>query len=239
MRLTPGLLLLLLLLLPHLPLPLQMNVCTEVPAFQMQGAIMRRMAAPKLLNVVLAVTALRLAAYAALPAAGTPWAVLPVELLHVSVRGFLGDHSCCCCCCVVILPITPGCLSNLNSGQCCCLVADLLLLLLLLLLQGITFGVGFSTATVYSGKLAPPQLAATFQVCCSSSKNASTVSQTATYLDALQKCLLGCFEHLQRTVKSINLRCGCHIVLLTCYSPCCCCCIANVCRACGRPHMPA
>jgi hypothetical protein len=38
------------------------------------------------------------------------------------------------------------------------------LLPLLPLLQGITFGVGFSTATVYSGKLAPPQLAATFQV---------------------------------------------------------------------------
>ncbi|KAF6260687.1 major facilitator superfamily domain-containing protein [Scenedesmus sp. NREL 46B-D3] len=89
---------------------LLMNVCTEVPAFQMQGAIMRRMAAPSLLNLVLAATALRLAAYAALPAAGNPWAVLPVELLH-----------------------------------------------------GITFGVGFSTATVYSGKLAPPQLAATFQ----------------------------------------------------------------------------
>lgn len=38
-------------------------------------------------------------------------------------------------------------------------------------MQGITFGVGFSTATVYSGKLAPPQLASTFQVgkgggCC-------------------------------------------------------------------------
>jgi hypothetical protein len=49
----------------------------------MQGAIMKRMAAPNLLNVVLATTALRLAAYAALPAAGTPWAVLPVELLHV------------------------------------------------------------------------------------------------------------------------------------------------------------
>jgi hypothetical protein len=71
-------------LLPCLSI-LQMNVCTEVPAFQMQGAIMRRMAAPRLLNVVLAATALRLAAYAALPAAGTPWAVLPVELLHVSV----------------------------------------------------------------------------------------------------------------------------------------------------------
>jgi hypothetical protein len=46
---------------------------------------MKRMAASNLLNVVLAATALRLAAYAVLPAAGTPWAVLPVELLHVSV----------------------------------------------------------------------------------------------------------------------------------------------------------
>ncbi|WIA33190.1 hypothetical protein OEZ86_006337 [Tetradesmus obliquus] len=86
------------------------NVCTEVPAFQMQGAIMARMSPPALLSVVLGATALRLAAYAALPAAGSPWAVLPVELLH-----------------------------------------------------GITFGVGFSTATVYGSRLAPPQLAATFQ----------------------------------------------------------------------------
>jgi hypothetical protein len=75
-------------LLPLMLPALQMNVCTEVPAFQMQGAIMKRMAAPNLLNVVLAATALRLAAYAVLPAAGTPWAVLPVELLHVSAQGF-------------------------------------------------------------------------------------------------------------------------------------------------------
>jgi hypothetical protein len=71
-----------------------MNVCTEVPAFQMQGAIMKRMAAPDLLNVVLAATALRLAAYAALPAAGTPWAVLPVELLHVSGQVLFGANPC-------------------------------------------------------------------------------------------------------------------------------------------------
>jgi hypothetical protein len=42
----------------------------------------------------------------------------------------------------------------LNGCCCCCCVG----------VQGITFGVGFSTATVHSGKLAPPHLAATFQV---------------------------------------------------------------------------
>lgn len=60
-----------------------MNVCTEVPAFALQGSIMKRMSAPNLLNMVLAVTALRLACYAGLPAVGNVWAVLPVELLHV------------------------------------------------------------------------------------------------------------------------------------------------------------
>jgi MFS family permease len=89
---------------------LLMSVCTEIPAFTFQGTILKFMSAPALLNIALATTALRLAAYAALPGLGTTWAVLPVELLH-----------------------------------------------------GITFGIFFCTATVYSSKLAPPRLGATMQ----------------------------------------------------------------------------
>lgn len=87
-----------------------MSICTEVPAFMLQSSILQRISPPTALNIVLAATALRLACYAALPAAGSVWAVLPVELLH-----------------------------------------------------GITFGVGWGTATVYSGQVAPPHLSATMQ----------------------------------------------------------------------------
>eukprot|EP00879_Flechtneria_rotunda_P022677 GHRR01023949.1.p1 GENE.GHRR01023949.1~~GHRR01023949.1.p1 ORF type:complete len:444 (+),score=160.72 GHRR01023949.1:257-1588(+) len=86
------------------------SICTEVPAFTMQGAMLKRVSPPILLDIVLAATALRLFCYAGLPAVGTPWAVLPVELLH-----------------------------------------------------GITFGVGWGTATVYSARIAPQHLAATMQ----------------------------------------------------------------------------
>lgn len=60
----------------------QVSICTEVPAFSMQGAIQSRVSSSVLLNIVLAATVLRLGCYALLPLAGMPWAVLPVELLH-------------------------------------------------------------------------------------------------------------------------------------------------------------
>lgn len=59
-----------------------MSITTEVPAFTLQGAVLRRVSPEALLNLALAATALRLALYGLLPLAGTPWAVLPVELLH-------------------------------------------------------------------------------------------------------------------------------------------------------------
>lgn len=46
-----------------------------------QGTISKHVSTTTLLNIALAATALRLAAYAALPRVGTVWAVLPVELL--------------------------------------------------------------------------------------------------------------------------------------------------------------
>lgn len=53
-----------------------------MPAFKYQGALLARLPVPTILNIVLLAIAARLACYAALPAAGTLWAVLPVELLH-------------------------------------------------------------------------------------------------------------------------------------------------------------
>lgn len=61
---------------------LQVSITTEVPAFTLQGAVLQRVSPEALLNLALAATALRLALYGLLPLAGTPWAVLPVELLH-------------------------------------------------------------------------------------------------------------------------------------------------------------
>jgi hypothetical protein len=61
---------------------LQVSITTEVPAFTLQGAVLQRVSPEALLNLVLSATALRLTLYGLLPLAGTPWAVLPVELLH-------------------------------------------------------------------------------------------------------------------------------------------------------------
>lgn len=58
------------------------SVTTEVPAFMLQGAVLKRVSPEALLNMALAATALRLSLYGLLPLAGNPWAVLPVELLH-------------------------------------------------------------------------------------------------------------------------------------------------------------
>ncbi|KAF8067343.1 MFSD6 [Scenedesmus sp. PABB004] len=70
-------------------LALLANVATEVPAFAAGGAALRAAAPlggpPALLAAALAVTAARLAAYGALPAAGPgglAWALLPIELTH-------------------------------------------------------------------------------------------------------------------------------------------------------------
>lgn len=64
------------------PSDLQVSITTEVPAFTLQGAVLRRVSPEALLNLALAATAVRLALYGLLPLAGTPWAVLPIELLH-------------------------------------------------------------------------------------------------------------------------------------------------------------
>lgn len=69
---------------------MQANCVTEIPAFQFQGAIQRALPLDTLLHLVLLGLALRLGLYAALPLAGTPWAVLPVELLHGLTFGIGG-----------------------------------------------------------------------------------------------------------------------------------------------------
>lgn len=61
---------------------LAVSIVTEVPAFTLQGAVLQRVSPEALLNLALAATAVRLTLYGLLPLAGTPWAVLPVELLH-------------------------------------------------------------------------------------------------------------------------------------------------------------
>ena len=53
-----------------------------MPAFQLQGQLFERVPLKTVLHVVLLTIALRLGCYAALPAVGNVWAVLPVELLH-------------------------------------------------------------------------------------------------------------------------------------------------------------
>jgi hypothetical protein len=58
-----------------------------VPAFQLQDRLLARVTPEALLNVALAATALRLALYGLLPLAGTPYAVLPIELLHGATFG--------------------------------------------------------------------------------------------------------------------------------------------------------
>ncbi|KIY92796.1 hypothetical protein MNEG_15168 [Monoraphidium neglectum] len=63
-------------------LTLTVTCAAEIPAFHLQGAVLRRVRVEALLHFVIATYALRLALYAALPAAGSAWAVLPIELLH-------------------------------------------------------------------------------------------------------------------------------------------------------------
>ena len=63
-------------------LSLTVTCAAEIPAFYAQGALLKRVAAGALLHWVVAAYALRLGLYGLLPIAGSPWAVLPVELLH-------------------------------------------------------------------------------------------------------------------------------------------------------------
>ncbi len=50
--------------------------------FQAQAWLLKRFGVDRLLDVVLLTYVLRMLCYASLPAWGTPWAVLPVEVLH-------------------------------------------------------------------------------------------------------------------------------------------------------------
>lgn len=61
---------------------MQINCCTEVPAFHLQGTMLKHIPIPTIFNIVLLAISLRMACYAALPGLGSVWAVLPVELLH-------------------------------------------------------------------------------------------------------------------------------------------------------------
>lgn len=61
---------------------LAVTCVAEVPVFQAQGWLMGRLSVSALLDVTLATYAARMLAYAALPGWGSPWAVLPVEVLH-------------------------------------------------------------------------------------------------------------------------------------------------------------
>jgi hypothetical protein len=71
-------------------LTLTVTCAAEIPAFHLQGAVLRRVRVEALLHFVIATYALRLALYAALPAAGSAWAVLPIELLHGVTFGWAG-----------------------------------------------------------------------------------------------------------------------------------------------------
>lgn len=64
-------------------LTLTFTCASEVPAFAIQDRLLSFMGGVgPALHLVLLTYVLRLGAYAALPLAGTPWAVLPIELLH-------------------------------------------------------------------------------------------------------------------------------------------------------------
>ncbi|KAI8476975.1 MAG: major facilitator superfamily domain-containing protein [Monoraphidium minutum] len=63
-------------------LTLTVTCASEIPAFYVQGAVLRAVRVEVLLHFVIFTYALRLALYWALPAAGSAWAVLPIELLH-------------------------------------------------------------------------------------------------------------------------------------------------------------
>lgn len=60
----------------------QVTCMSEVPAFHIQGAVLERVSAPALLHVVLFCYTLRLGLYPFLSWCGSPWWVLPIELLH-------------------------------------------------------------------------------------------------------------------------------------------------------------
>lgn len=55
---------------------------TEVPAFQFQSKLLAVVPVDIVLNVSMLLLAARLAAYSLLTRASSPWAVLPIELLH-------------------------------------------------------------------------------------------------------------------------------------------------------------
>ena len=54
----------------------------EVPLFHFAGPIFNFVGLPQTLHIVMGVYILRLCAYGSLSVFGTPWAVLPIELLH-------------------------------------------------------------------------------------------------------------------------------------------------------------
>ena len=62
---------------------LKLLLCgVAVPVFFFTGALVRRLGVDGVLNLVLAALILRMSCYVGLPYLNTPWAVLPVELLH-------------------------------------------------------------------------------------------------------------------------------------------------------------
>lgn len=63
-------------------LSLTVTCAAEIPAFHFQGKLLALTGVSGMLHLVLGVFALRLACYFMLPWWGSPWAVLPVELLH-------------------------------------------------------------------------------------------------------------------------------------------------------------
>ncbi len=63
-------------------LPPQISCATEVPAFQLESTLQRKVSVPVMITIALLATSLRLAYIALLPVLGSPWAVLPVELLQ-------------------------------------------------------------------------------------------------------------------------------------------------------------
>ncbi|KAI8467570.1 MAG: hypothetical protein J3K34DRAFT_430162 [Monoraphidium minutum] len=58
------------------------SILTEAPAFQFQAALLARVPVALVMNASTLLMAVRMGLYALLPLAPTPWAVLPIELLH-------------------------------------------------------------------------------------------------------------------------------------------------------------
>lgn len=63
-------------------LSLTITCVSEVPAFHYQGAVLQRISLHTMIHIVLWTYAIRMCCYALLPYVGSPWAVLPIELLH-------------------------------------------------------------------------------------------------------------------------------------------------------------